>query len=90
MTNDSFYHVPFARLPREARVLFFLFSLGALRFYRLYAPPTTELAAEVERIWNSERPAPIDLEDEELMTDLLKRRLAKYGGHGFCRSRLAA
>jgi len=75
MNNTSSSHTPFAQLPSEARVLFFIYASAALACYGSRPPRPSELAQQLEVIWNQRRLRCDDLSDPDRMTALLKGHL---------------
>jgi hypothetical protein len=76
MTNKSLSHVPFAELPVEARVLFFIIALPAVARFGVKPPKQSELNPMLETIWNKNRLCLKDLSDPFRMTALLKKEFA--------------
>jgi len=76
MTTQSFSHVPFAELPVEARVLFFIIALPAVARFGVKPPKQSELNPLLETIWNRNRLCPKDFSDPSRMSALLKKELA--------------
>ena len=76
MNNISLSHIPFAQLPVEARVLFFINALAAVARYGVKPSEQSELTSALEAIWNRNRLCPKDLSAPFCMTDLLKTELA--------------
>jgi hypothetical protein len=76
MQNLSSSHVPFAELPIQARILFFLNAVAVLARYGLPRPKQSELAPWLEMIWNSNRLLTDDLSDPHSMTALLKVQIS--------------
>ena len=76
MSNLLSFHIPFAELSAEARTLFFLNALAALARYDLQRPKPSELAPQLESIWNGNRLLPDDLSEPHRMTALLKAHFA--------------
>jgi hypothetical protein len=79
MARDSNTHVPFAKLPFEHRVLFYIQSLSAFAYHCCWPHTSAEIHADLERIWNAEQLTEEDLKDWVRMSELLEARLPKCG-----------
>jgi hypothetical protein len=69
-------HVPFTELPSEARVLLFMFAMGAAARHVAQPPKRAELDPLLEIIWNRNRLCLSDFADPRRMTALLKTELS--------------
>jgi hypothetical protein len=78
MTNLSTLHTPFAELPSEARVLFFILALAPAARYVPGPPKQSELNPVLETIWNGNRLRLQDLSDPFHMTTLLKKEFESF------------
>jgi hypothetical protein len=78
MTNLSSSHVPYAELPSEARVLFFILALVPAARYVTQPPKQSELNPVLETIWNGNQLRLKDLSDSFHMTAVLKRELESF------------
>jgi hypothetical protein len=76
MISKSPSHVPFAELPVEARVLFFIFALPAVARFGVKPPKQSELNPVLETVWNRNRLGLKDFSDPSRMSALLKKDLA--------------
>ena len=83
MTTNSLSHVPFAELPVQARVLFFILALPAVARYGVKPPKESELTPVLETIWNANRLSLKDFSDPFRMTALLKKELASVSLVGY-------
>jgi hypothetical protein len=71
--EDSYsLHMPFAQLPVEARALFFISASAALARYRSQPPTPSELEADLEAVWNTNRLSKGDLSDPNRLVRLLE------------------
>jgi hypothetical protein len=66
----------FAQLPHEARALFFIYASAALARYQSHPPKRSELAQELETVWDTHRLTSQDLSDPYRMTRLLQQHFA--------------
>jgi hypothetical protein len=82
MINKSISHLPFAELPVEARVLFFIIALPAVARFGVKPPKQSELTPVLETIWNRNRLSRNDLSDPFRMTALLEKELASVSLNG--------
>ena len=74
MNNDSSSHLPFAQLPPEARVLFYIL------FQTMYGPerpPIAQVRADLETIWNSEALTMDVFEKDDVLTALFDKYAEK-------------
>jgi hypothetical protein len=71
----------FAQLPSEARALFFIYASAALARYQSYPPTRSELAQELETVWDTHRLTRQDLSDPRRMTRLLEQHFAPSISH---------
>jgi hypothetical protein len=78
MHKSSSTHVPFAELSTEARTLFFLNALAALARYGAQRPKQSDIAEQLEVIWNRNRFVVSDLSNPHRMTDILKAHFAAH------------
>jgi hypothetical protein len=69
-------HTPFAELPVEARVLFFLYASTAVVRFGTPPPTPADLAPQLEAVWNRYKLRDEDLRDPDRLTTLLKEELA--------------
>jgi hypothetical protein len=76
MHKSSSTHAPFAELSTEARTLFFLNALAALARYGAQRPRQSDIAEQLEVIWNRNRFVVSDLSNPHRMTDILKAHFA--------------
>jgi hypothetical protein len=74
MNNSYSSHVPFAELPVEARVLFFIYGSAATARFGIHPPTPAELAPQLESVWN--KLCDEDLSDPDRLTALLREILA--------------
>lgn len=65
-------HVPFAKPPIEAMVLFHFQSISAMEYHCNCPHTTDEAAHDPERIWNAEGLSQEDLRDWKRMSALLE------------------
>jgi hypothetical protein len=72
MTHLPSSHAPFSELPSEARILFYLNVLAALARNGARRPRPSDLAPQLEAIWNRNQFVLDDLSDPHRMTALLK------------------
>jgi len=79
MNNSHLLHTPFAELPVEARVLFFIFASAAIARFGVYPPTPTQLAPQLEAIWNEHKLNDEDLADPGRLTVLLEKNLVSKG-----------
>jgi hypothetical protein len=79
MTSKSPLHVPFAQLPSEARVLFFIYASAALVGYVSQPPTLADLTTELEVAWNENRLSQHDLSETSHMTSLLEHHFLASG-----------
>jgi hypothetical protein len=82
MVNSSLSHIPFAELPVEARVMFFIIAMGALARFGAPRPNQSEMDPILETIWNGNRLNHKDLSDPSRMTALLETELASFSSAG--------
>ena len=75
MSIKNIAHVPFAQLPFEHRVLFYLLSFSAFEYHCRSPRTSPEIQAELARVWDSEQLSPEDLEDSIRMFELLQTQL---------------
>lgn len=75
MNNLSQSHTPFSELPIQSRVLLFIFASAAIARFGVYPPTPTQLAPQLEAIWNEHRLCHEDLADPDRLTILLKKHL---------------
>jgi hypothetical protein len=66
----------FAQLPSEARTLFFIYASAALARYQSHPPTRSELAQELENVWDTHRLTRQDFSDPHRMTRLLQKHFA--------------
>jgi hypothetical protein len=66
----------FAQLPSEARAMFFIYASAALARYQSHPPTRSELAQELEIVWDTHRLTRQDLSDPRRMTRLLEQHFA--------------
>jgi hypothetical protein len=83
MITNSLSHVPFAELPVEARVLFFILALPAVARYGVKPRKQSELTPALEAVWNGNRLCPKDFSDPFRMTALLEKELASVSLVGY-------
>ena len=76
MNNSLQPHTPFAELPVQARALFFIYASAANARFGVRPPTPTDLASQLESIWNGHRLRDEDLSDPDRLTALLKEHLA--------------
>ena len=76
MNNSRRSHIPFAELPIEARVLFFLFASTAVVRFGTPPPTPADLAPQLEIVWNRHKLCDEDLRDPDRLTALLEKELA--------------
>lgn len=69
-------HIPFAELPIEGRVLFFLYASTAVVRFGTAPPQPADLAPQLEAVWNRHKLRDEDLRDPDRLTALLKEELA--------------
>jgi|ERR1035437_1133421 hypothetical protein len=67
--------LPFAQLPFEHRVLFYLLSLSAFEYHCRSPHTSAEIQADLARVWDSEQLSPEDLKDSRRMSELLQTQL---------------
>lgn len=82
MKNISTFHVPFAHLPAEARVLFLIYASAALARYCSQPPGKSTLTAELDAVWNANRLTLDNLSDPHRMTAVLKEHFAALMARG--------
>lgn len=70
-------HVLFAKLPIEAKALFYFQSMAAWEYYCNWPHTSAEIYGDLERIWNAERLTPEDLRNWCRMSELLETELGK-------------
>ena len=75
MNNSLQPHTPFAELPIEARVLFFLYASTAVVRFGTPPPEPADLAPQLEAIWNEHNLNDEDLADPGRLTVLLEKHL---------------
>jgi len=75
MNNSLQPHTSFAELPIEARVLFFIYASAAIARFGVYPPTPTQLAPQLEAIWNEHKLRNEDLSDPGRLTVLLEKHL---------------
>jgi hypothetical protein len=76
MKTTSSPDLSFAQLPSEARALFFIYASAALARYQSHPPRRSELASELENVWDRHRLTRQDLSDPHRMTRLLEQHFA--------------
>lgn len=82
MRTKSSKHRSFVQLPSEARTLFFIYASAALARYQSHPPTRSELAQELQNVWDTHRLTRQDLSDPHRMTRLLKQYFAtSYPAH---------
>ena len=69
-------HVPFARLPLEARVLFSIYVSAARARYGSTPPAVSMIAVELDAVWKKNKLILRDLSDPYRMTALLESHFA--------------
>jgi hypothetical protein len=69
--------MPFAQLPVEAKVLFYIQSMSALEYHCNWPHTAAEVYRDLEVIWNAEELSPEDLQDWPRMSTLLVTELSK-------------
>lgn len=70
-------HVSFAKLPIEAKVLFYIESMSAWEYHCNWPHTAAETYHDLETIWNAEELSPQDLQDWDRMSKILETRLSK-------------
>ena len=70
-------HLPFAQLPIEAKVLFYIQSMSAWQYHCNWPHTAAEVYRDLERIWNAAGLTPEDLRDGQRMSTLLETELSK-------------
>jgi len=75
MYNTGTSPVPFTELPSEARVLLFIFAMGAAARHMAQPPKRAELDPLLEIIWNRNRLCLSDFADPYRMTALLEKEI---------------
>jgi hypothetical protein len=58
MPIDNKNHIPFAQLPFECHVLFYLLSLSAFEYHCRSPHTSAEIHADLARVWDSEQLSP--------------------------------
>jgi hypothetical protein len=76
MKKLSVSPIVYAELPAEARVLLFMFAMGAATRHVAQPPTRSELDPLLEIIWNRNRLCLSDFADPRRMTALLKTELS--------------
>lgn len=75
MSDISQSHIPFSELPTQSRVLFFIYASAAIARFGVHPPTPTQLAPQLEAIWNEHKLCHEDLADPGRLTLLLKKHL---------------
>lgn len=70
MSNLSQSHTPFSELPTQSRVLFFIYASAAIARFGAHPPTPTQLAPQLEAIWNEHQLCDGDLSDPDRLTVL--------------------
>ena len=76
MNNSLQPHTPFAELPVQARVLFYIFASTAVVRFGTPPPTPADLAPQLEAVWNRHKLRQEDLRDPDRLTALLEKELA--------------
>ena len=74
--------LPFAQLPFEHRVLFYLLSLSAFEYHCRSPHTSAEVQADLARVWDSEQLSQEDLNDSTRMSELLQTQLTNCQSPG--------
>jgi hypothetical protein len=77
METSSNSQLPFAELPIEAKVLFYIESMPCLEYHLNWPHTAAEIYRDLERIWNAEKLTQEDLRDWRRMSTLLETELSK-------------
>ena len=75
-------YIPFAMLPIEARVLFFMLSLAELADHRPLPPSPAEIHAYLERVWDEEMLTQADFRVRGRIEEAWRAHLAKHAPKG--------
>jgi hypothetical protein len=70
-------YVPFAELPTEAKVLFYIQSMSAWEYHCNWLHTPAEVYRDLERIWNTEELTLECLRDWRRMSELLATQLSR-------------
>lgn len=80
MRHDDYYlypHMPFAELPIEAKVLFYIQSMSAREYHCNWPRTAAQVYRDLERVWDAEQLTLRDLRDWPRMSKLLQTQLSK-------------
>jgi ribonucleotide reductase beta subunit family protein with ferritin-like domain len=74
-------HLPFAELPIDAKVMFYIQSMSAMEYHCNQPQTAAEIYHDLERIWNAEKLPLEDLRDWQRLSKLLKTQLSQCLSH---------